>query len=300
MRPNTELARITADVKAGRVQRVMRNRFVHQQVMGLIDLAGNGPLVDATFIYDTYLARDAVAIYEDHPDIRPPWSTAWVGYQNEHGNSLVSLVVATDWEDGFEWESEHDNSFDGARWRYHVWTFIGGHGSDGSRLATSGPVTMTRVAVHEDGHPLEIGWVDLLGNGRAEEWDWSRWTMLGVYTLLNCRNVEIVESALPRALRRREERYGVRSHTVVISLSGQQSSSTSQPDGGAALIPLSTVRGHPAHYGNCCPSLHEPKGLLFGKLEGKIWVPQYARGSEEVGVVDQSFVLQRNRVKKGD
>lgn len=53
------------------------------------------------------------------------------------------------------------------------------------------------------------------------------------------------------------------------------------PVGAAALhIP----RGHFAHYGQCCET-HERKGLLFGKHEGKFWIPEHLRGNAKAGVV---------------
>jgi hypothetical protein len=52
-------------------------------------------------------------------------------------------------------------------------------------------------------------------------------------------------------------------------------------------VPLSTVRGHHAHYG--------PKygrALLFGKYEGRFWIPQHARGSEILGSHEQEYVVE--------
>lgn len=97
----------------------------------------------------------------------------------------------------------------------------------------------------------------------------------------NCRNVDIVEPVRPRGERRRIERTGVKVHTINVFKAG---TSTRAVKGEAVgSVPLHPVRGHAAHYGNCCPGVHEPRGRLFGKLEGKFWVPQHLRGNSEHG-----------------
>lgn len=117
-------------------------------------------------------------------------------------------------------------------------------------------------------------------------------TVLATFSLLNSTNCSIVESPLSRPLRRAEQRYGVRSHVIQVTTSNRARRGDSRAGEPSTITyPLSSVRGHHAHYGDCCPRFHEPKGLLFGKLTGRVWVPQYARGDESVGRVEQTFIV---------
>ena len=291
--PPEELARVVGDIRRGRVTIPPRVRFsrIHRAAAAQAR-ASDGPLVDATMIYQTYLRKPQIAIYEDHPSICPPWTEAFIGYRNEHGNATVTFTRATPWSEiGRDaWESEHGYDLSEAHWCLWLWMFSGGFSSTGERYPTFGPIALTQIAVAEDGTPLDIHWVDILGQGEPEAWDWSRWTVLGTYTLLNCRNVTIAEQHLARAAQRRERRYGARSHVLVVT--GHGTSSPGGPGAGAGdAAPLHSVRGHFAHYGACCRH-HEPRGLLFGRHTGRVWVPDHARGSAETGTVDQTFLVQ--------
>ena len=284
------LAQVVDDIRRGKVRRGLKDRALHVAVNDVAKAATDAPLVDATFIYDTYRRKKGIAIYEDHPSILPPWEVAWIGYRNEHGNANATMVVADDWEPSMAWESEHGNSLDGAAHRLSLW-FFGGGRSQGKPSPTFGPIALTRVAVHESGEPLDILWVDLLQDGKPEQWDWSRWTVLGVYGFLNSRNIEVIpDNGMRRPDRRREQRLGIRSHVLTVKPTGSRRAATGAAGGDPVLLPMSSVRGHYAHYGACCRH-HEPGGLLFGKLTGRVWVPQYARGDDEVGTVEQTFVI---------
>lgn len=292
---DSSLAETLADIRRGNVRRhpsipVKVHRLV---VEGARD--SGGPLVDATMIYDTYRDRPAIAIYEDHPCILPPWRQSFVGYRNQHGNANVTWVDVNPWADigDMAWESEHEGQdTSGAEWCYWLWFFGGGRSSGGGAVPTFGPTALTQIAVAADGTPIDIHWVDLLNTGRPAEFDWSRWTVLGVFNLLNCQNTELVEASMARPDRRREQRLGIRSH--VISVRPTRKVSNRRRQGGPSddvSVPLHSVRGHVAHYGDCCPGRHPANGRLFGRVEGRVWVPQHARGAPDVGEVDQTFVV---------
>lgn len=291
-----ELAKVVADLQAGRVMNppnLPSRSPVFRAVTSLATTAV-GPLVDATMIYETYLRKPQIALYEDHPCIAPPWGQAFIGYRNEHGNANVTFTYAVPWEKmrpGDRWESEHGYDVDEAKWCLWLWMFSGGRNGTGRKVPTVGPIALTQIAVAEDGHPIDIHWVDIMRDGKPEQWDWSRWTVMGAYTLLNCRNVTIAEQHMPRAAVRRERRLGVRSHVLVVTGKGSRSQGEAVEIAGDDAPPLHSVRGHFAHYGACCRH-HEPRGLLFGKYTGRVWVPDHARGSDETGTVDQTFVVQ--------
>jgi hypothetical protein len=71
---------------------------------------------------------------------------------------------------------------------------------------------------------------------------------------------------------------GVQVQTIVVRPVGSRARSAATGAGDGAA-PLSTVRGHFSHYG---PKYG--KGLLFGKIAGRFWIPMQARsgaGSDE-------------------
>ncbi len=131
----------------------------------------NGPLVDATFVYETHTATNRqIALYEDHPSIKPPWENAFVGYTNEHGNANVTWVQALDWNDAWAWEPAEGNTLDGARWCLWLWTFVGGRArGDTKSIPTIGPIALSQIAVADDGRPLDIHWVSIDGTTQWSE-----------------------------------------------------------------------------------------------------------------------------------
>lgn len=56
--------------------------------------------------------------------------------------------------------------------------------------------------------------------------------------------------------------------------------------------PLQIIRGHIRHYGNCCPGVHESRGLLFGKETGRFWIDPFVKGTIENGEIRSDWVLR--------
>jgi hypothetical protein len=108
---------------------------------------------------------------------------------------------------------------------------------------------------------------------------------LRTYSLCHMKNID-VEPVVPRVTRRHHKRGNlppVRYHVLRLKLPRSQSNGKST---GTGFSPgVHPVAGHMAHYGNCCPGHHEPKGKLFGKNTGVYWVPNHLRGSLENGIV---------------
>lgn len=252
--------------------------------------ADRAPVIDATMIYDTYVERDRIALYEDHPCIQPPWDDAWVCYHNSYGNLVATLVIAVDGEPN----SWHDGSIDVARTMVLL-SFAGGD-SNGKPMRSFGPHGLYRIAIDADGTPLDLVWTELDGGEHDDtKPEWPLITVLGAYTLLNCANIEIVPKRLDRAERRRRQRAGIGDlveSTINIRSTVRRSVGGAAPtDGAPSSTRLHSVRGHVAHYGACC-STHEPRGLLFGRLTGRVWVPQHARGVAALGQTHQTYVIK--------
>jgi hypothetical protein len=300
------IARVVADLRAGRQRRphLRKDPKLQEQVDEVAALPG--PVVDATAIYESLVERDdPVAIYEDHPCIAPPWPAASVCYRNEHGNVIVMSLLAAEYEgpkrddptapDGARkvsqpgpWEPAEPVDWDRVRWITDAWLWIGGRSEHTGPFPTMGPLHWWRFATYADGEPADLHWVNIVPEYPMERWDMAHLVLLGALNFCNCRNVEIVEPQRARPEAKRIARTGVRVSTINVFPTGR---TTRGATGQAAGVPLTSVRGHFAHYGACCAH-HEPRGLLFGKLEGRYWIPQHARGSAEQGEIDSEYVLR--------
>jgi hypothetical protein len=318
------IARVVADLRAGRVRVPAEPAIRPEDREDLHNIARaigedtTGPVVDATGIYRSLVEHPKpVHVYEDHPNIAPPWPIACVAYCNEYGNVVAATILARDvpedervalWEPadrvvgqpgpggpvslervtGMSAEvATHSVDWQRVRWVTEVIVWIGGRGQLGA-AQTAGPMHMWRLAIYEDGEPADYRWVQLLPSHPQERWDMAHLVMLGALNFMNCRNVDLVEPARPRAERKRLARTGVRVSVINVTPIGRRRSGTK---GAPTGVPLHDVRGHFAHYGACCAH-HEPRGQLFGKLTGRYWIPQHARGTTDLGEVHSDYRLR--------
>lgn len=281
------IARVVSDLREGRARqaraKVAEDRTVHEYALRL---AGAGPVVDATALYRSLAARDEpVYLYEEHPCIAPPWSDASICYENEHGNALVMALhveehdsAAAPWEPGepVEWER--------VRWVALAFLWLGGRGATGP-FPTAGPVHLWRLAIYDDGEPADLHWDHLVPEYPRERWDMAHLVLLGALNFLNCANVDLVEPRRTRGESRRIARYGCRVHEIAVRPLGRHT--RGQGNEGEAAVPLTSVRGHFRRYGP-----EYGRGLLFGRLSGRFWVPQFARGAEEHGLDEHDYRLE--------
>lgn len=247
------------------------------------------PVVDATALYQHVLARQTpIALYDDHPCVTPPWEQAMVCFANKHGNIIVCQLTRFDF-DGKSWNTINEVDWDRVRWVTEVFFWGGGRSGSGVEVATTGPLHHVQIAIYEDGSPIDIHWTQVLPKIHLDSWEIPQLTLLSALNFLNCRNVETVEPERPRPVRRRLQRLGVAVQTIVVRPVGKRARSTQDGSGGGDAVPLSSVRGHFAHYGP-----QYGRGKLFGKLEGRYWIPGHARGSAEAGGTDapRDYVLQ--------
>lgn len=266
------IARVVADLRAKRVR--VPDEWNSTAGNELLSLPMS-PVIDATDIYRSIVdtPRDMFP-YEDHPCIAPPWEHAVVSFVNGHGNviSIVTMTVPKGPDD--QWQTDADThviDWDRVKWNVLALLFIGGRSPHlAGPIPTSGPLWGWRIAVYEDGSPADLRWVEVTP-GDAHEWDIASLVLLGSLNFLNCSNVDVAIPARPRAETRRIARTGVEVHTISVYPPGKATRTTSTET--ALGAPLRSVRGHFAHYG---PDYH--RGLLFGKLAGRFWIPQRAVG----------------------
>lgn len=124
---------------------------------------------------------------------------------------------------------------------------------------------------------------------------------LQTIAFMHCKNVVVDRAGRPTKLAKAyERRHGaepLRWQTVRLELPRTTTDGdASRPGSGPSLH---IVTGHFAHYGNCCPTQHEPNGKLFGRLEGIYWSPQHARGNPQREVRSDRVVTLGVRVSVG-
>lgn len=283
------IAAVIADLRAKRVQPGVEEPVI---VGTALRLASTATVVDATALYESLVAQDRpVYLYEDHPCVSPPWPSAAICYVNQHGNVIVMQANARERPRlGVpEWEPAEPVEWERVRWTIDTFVWIGGRAGTGVALPTTGPVHMWQFAVYEGGQPADLRWVHLCPEYPMELWDMAHLVLLGALNFMNCRNVHLVEPTRPRAERRRIARTGVVVRTINVFPVGRSSQGTGAGQG--LGTPLASVRGHFASYGP-----EYGRGLLFGRLAGRFWIPQHARGAAEHGESQADYRLRTDRL----
>lgn len=301
------IAKVCADLKAERIT----NIFGMDYSKSMMEWIRNSEIVDATRIYHDLTDRQkGIDVYKEHV-MCPVWKSALVGYVNQHSNVTVMHSFCADYGNGEVpialigqppgqermWESlsgTHEIDWPKVQWVYNITVWLGGRSNSTGVIPTAGPLHLWRIAVYPDGTMADINWVNLDPKARddPERWDPDQWDManlvvLGAINLGNCVNVELREPTRQRAVARRIARTGVRVNEIHVkpistSYRGRKGDSDT-----TSSVALHSVRGHFAHYG---PKYD--RQLLFGKYEGRYWIPQAARGSAEVGKIEHQYVME--------
>jgi hypothetical protein len=130
---------------------------------------------------------------------------------------------------------------------------------------------------------------------------WTRLllTVFQTIAFMHCRNIVVEEVTPPAKLsKKHQKKHGggpllkykrvliepMREHKV------KRARGTGHGDGSKPRLHI--VPGHFAHYGDCCPTQHEPKGLLFGKYQGMVWIEMHARGDRGEGVLVHDYDIR--------
>lgn len=301
------IATVVNDISAERVRAAKSddNETTRDAALKLWRLAPP-VIVDCSAILQSLVAsQKEVRYYEDNPCIMPPWESAAFCYENTHGN--VIIMHAFDTTEVHREEAEINNHLRAAGRRapawddanaecdwdrveriYNVFIYVGGQ-THGKPIGTSGPMHCWQLAIYEDGEPADLHWVQLLPEYRMDNWDMAFATLLRSLNFLNASNVEAVEPRRQRGERRRLERLGVSVRTINVFPAGRSSRGAKRDE--PLGVPLRDIRGHYAHYGQCC-NHHDRKGLLFGKIEGRFWIPAHAVGSKDLGEYHHDYKLE--------
>jgi hypothetical protein len=301
------IAKVIADLRAGRIYlgEVDEDSGLEALNEDTTVLAQWATVVDSTEVWKRWMNdTEGRLVYETHR-VCPPWENCFIAFVNSFNNVEVLSVRVIDIKDDEgmwaekiamidHWESAadtHEIDWDGVQWIMHVAIYLGGmttsNGEHAPRpVATHGPMHAWRIAVYPDGEIADINWIQLRETN-VDTWDAGMMVLLDTFNMLNCVNVEIAEPHRPRAERRRLQRTGVTVHEIHVKPTSRSYRGIGTPLSAIPSSPLSSVRGHYAQYG--------PKygrGLLFGKYEGRYWIPQHIRGSEILGVSEQEYLVE--------
>jgi hypothetical protein len=296
------IAKVVADLRNGRVtipeaalNVMIPDRpevDVSERLDGLrqldIDRSKVSVVIDAQRFYEQITSTE-VDVYAHN--LMPVWENAIIGYENEYGNVNLATVVVYPREPNQAsdtWETLNPVDWERVEYVYFIGSYLGGRAGHGQfSVKTMGPMFLWRIAVYGDGEIADINWQNPLALDNNELFTNLILCVLKAYDLGNCVNVELAVPTRSRAERRRMERTGVEVSEIHVRSISKSYRSNKR---GAPLspgVPLSSVRGHHAHYG--------PKygrSLLFGKYEGRFWIPQHARGSETLGTREQEYVVE--------
>ena len=286
------IARVVADLKTGRFAMPAGNGDDPGLVRlneDTVELAQWADVIDATPVFNQFLASGAGKyLYEDHL-CRPVWDNALVSYVNTYGNVYVlsSRVIDNAVDSRIEkiqWgSSENVVDWDRVKWVMHVVIYMGGLGK-GKPVVTAGPLHCWRIAIYPDGEISDINWVQVNNQFEPKDWMNQLMVLLDTYNLGNCVNVELAVPHRQRAQARRLERTGVTVNEIHVRPVSKSYRGKGTPLSQLGSSPLTSVRGHTAEYGT------NGKGKLFGKLTGRFWIPQHIRGSEANGIAEHEYV----------
>lgn len=299
------IAKVVADLRAGRILlgqvggEVDEDSGLDKLNEDTAELAKWATVVDATEVWKRWMKdTEGRLVYETHR-VCPPWENSFICFVNSFDNvEVMSVRVIDITDDAGMWAEKlalidhwasaagtHEIDWDRVKWVMHVAVYVGGRGG-GIPAPTVGPMHAWRVAVYPDGEIADINWIQLR-NTNVDSWDAAMMVLLDTFNMLNCVNVEIAEPSRPRAERRRLSRTGVTVNEIHVKPTSRSYRGIGTPLSAIPSSPLSSVRGHYASYG--------PKygrGLLFGKYEGRYWIPQHVRGSELLGVSEQEYLVE--------
>jgi len=301
-----EIAKVISDIKSGRAKPFhnddKENDKTNSLVGKLFDLdkfmPGTIEVVDSTLLYQNMRkAGKPIALYEDH-EIPPVWKFAMIGYVNEHGNvkvvgSVVIDVLALDEDEKWQpKDQEHTIDWSEIRWVYLALVWVGGTSkTNNRRFPTTGPVYAWQIAVREDGSIVDIQWTSLKSETVPvpKIWQIVLLVYLRTITFASATNVVLVEPHRQRHVQKRINRMGVKVRTIHVLPTGKTRRKLFEDQPIHGTVPLTSVRGHYARYG---PQFD--RGLLFGKIAGKFWIPAHARGDESAGIIQHTYKLEPN------
>jgi hypothetical protein len=271
---------------------------LNEAVRGLLDRA---PIIDATDVAEQIFASDSPLALSDFPLLAPPFPQFWLEYRRPPSAGAKTPKRWGVWV--IEIPHEGIQRFIAGRekeWPAETWWGLGMTLYAEMDGQPYGPACLWDIALDSRGLGLQADWQGTTAVPRelADKAERSLATLmlcsLQTISFLHCRNVRTEPASTPpRVAAKQAKKLGrppLRYSVVKIAPFGSKGSGGGR-GGPSGPRRYHTVPGGFHHYGNCCPGVHEPHGLAFGKREGMFWVPMHARGNRRKGVVAHDYEI---------
>lgn len=255
--------------------------------------------VNVNNVYEWLLGRQANGEEIEYPDcVIPPWERSWYEYHHRNGGNVGILLIRYDHghNAGDNHACNHNSSL---KWTVEASIFMEGtRGTEG--LMYIGSATILENA---DGRLIKITTdpaaeaTKLLGDNVEE----SMYTLMAAalygIDLAHLKNVQVLDEEIPftklnriRKKRGQEPLFQFRT----LAISPERKARVHGSAGEQQVVPkrLHLVRGHKREY------FEDRK--LFGKLAGKIWIPEHHRGKLQSGMVVKDYNVRPTNMRKGN
>jgi hypothetical protein len=188
-------------------------------------------------------------------------------------------------------------AWDNIRWTWTIDMFQEHNGT------IFGPFACTCAALNEWGELIDVAYEAKI----PSDDDMLQKTSIAPFSIfmhtlnfMQCANIQTEYIEPSEKLSRKHRKKGhiqknlLGYHVLRIAAKGPATKTKSAKDGQSAgnLVAFHPVRGEFHHYGDCCPGRHAPKGLLFGKHTGRVWVPGHVRGNPDRGTITRDFEIK--------
>lgn len=262
-------------------------------------------------VYEYWLSHDDITLHPHHfPNCAPVLDNMFFEmYDPKEHAHLGVLVGATDFHEDRHPHFSAAFQHDVPRWILLAYPFAEAKGY----MQELSPLIWS-VCLQEDGRILEFNNEEhcLLSFGYADEsrahllptdedaW-WAREFNMYAFmcpvflalSFMHCKNVERIAHHQPRPERRRLLKEGRHKEVeaVFYTLEIDPMKKVLRDEGQVETLGLKRAlhitRGHFAEYG---PEFG--KGKLFGKFEGRYWIPQHVKGSAEFGEIRKDYSVK--------
>lgn len=249
----------------------MTERATHETGENILALASRRAVPRGTAIVDISAVDHSIDVDAATVRIAPPWDRFCFGWEAGEGQELVAVLAL-----GSATKSPEDD-------RWTIAGMIVAGNRRGSVAVGNFSLIVGQFGEYVD-YEVDAFRPDLTGEGAGVVAMGSIVRRIIVaLDIANCRNIGVMPTKFPRPAQRRIQRIAAELTigTLVVMPTNYRPGTVPTVETGA--VPLTSIRGHFAHYGDCCPGGHEPRGLYFGKGSGRYWIPQHARGTLDAG-----------------
>lgn len=262
------------------------------------------PIVDTTNC-EYFLKDKTINLYKDFPCVMAPWDEFWMEYRAMSATNNPRAVggyftvqetsmdkpCSGDYFNTVDWVEEQTRPNTAQFVDLSIYFLQ----TDDS---IAGPMGVFHLAIDKQGNLLEIAYnlPPMYKYGELinvpEFMAYTLAPFLQALSFMHCKNV-VLETTVPnpKLSKKHAKRNGgqplLKYHTIGIETMGQTIRRLKGQGGTGEPVSLHIVPGHFAHYGS-----EYGRGKLFGKYEGRFWIPSHVRGNASVGEVKTDYEVR--------